>query len=43
MDDIVVRLMAEHARNGGDGAYAWRSRELCGLAAAEITTLRSIL
>ncbi|MEN9418401.1 MAG: hypothetical protein RI988_2021 [Pseudomonadota bacterium] len=40
MDDLVQRLEAEHARNGGQGAYAWSSRELCGKAAAEIRSLR---
>lgn len=39
MSDIVERLRDEHGLNGGQGVYAWRSRELCGEAAAEITRL----
>lgn len=41
--DIVQRLLDEHARNGGQGAYAWQSRELCGKAAAEIARLTEAL
>lgn len=36
MDSLVERLRAEQARNGGQGAYAWTARELCGKAAARI-------
>ena len=39
IDELIERLRTEHARNGGDGAYAWRSRELCGKAADEIERL----
>ena len=41
--DIVQRLKDEHAMNGGQGAYAWQSRELCGKAAAELARLTSQL
>jgi hypothetical protein len=41
MDDLVERLDVEHTRNGGQGAYAWQARELCGKAAAEIRSLRA--
>lgn len=37
--NLIERLRAEHARNGGQGAYAWSSRELCGKAATEIERL----
>ena len=40
MTDIVEKLKAEHCRNGGQGAYAWKARELCGQAASEIEALR---
>ena len=38
-DELVARLRTEHARNGGNGAYAWQSRELCGKAADRIEIL----
>jgi hypothetical protein len=41
--DIVERLRAEGCRNGGQGAYAWRARELCSEAADEINRLREVL
>jgi hypothetical protein len=41
--DIVERLRAEGCRNGGQGAYAWRARELCSEAADEINLLRGLL
>lgn len=41
MTELVERLRAEHARNGGQGAYAWQSRELCGKAADEIERLEA--
>jgi len=37
--NLIERLRAEHVRNGGQGAYAWKSRELCGKAATEIERL----
>lgn len=43
MTDLKERLRTEYARNGGQGAYAWRSRELCGQAAARIETLEAAL
>lgn len=43
MVDIVERLRAEGCRNGGQGAYAWRARELCSEAADEINRLREAL
>ena len=30
---LVERLRIEGIRNGGQGAYAWQARELCGKAA----------
>lgn len=42
-DDLVEQLRDEAGRNGGQGAYAWRSRELCGKAAAKILSLQSQL
>ena len=40
VDRLVNQLKAEHHRNGGQGAYAWQSRELCGKAAAAIAAMR---
>lgn len=49
ISEMVARLREEAARNGGQGAYAWRSRELCGKAAelieaqaAEIRRIRNV-
>lgn len=42
-DDLVEQLRDEAGRNGGQGAYAWRPRELCGKAAAKILSLQSQL
>lgn len=36
---LVYTMEAEHVRNGGQGAYAWTARELCGKGAATLTTL----
>lgn len=39
-DDVAKlkkQLQDEYSLNGGQGAYAWRSRELCGKAAAALT------
>lgn len=41
MDDLLERLRTEKARNGGQGAYAWNSRELCGKAADRIEALQA--
>ncbi len=41
MDDLLERLRTEKARNGGQGAYAWTSRELCGKAADRIEALQA--
>ena len=40
VDRLVSQLKAEHQRNGGQGAYAWCARELCGKAAAAIAAMR---
>lgn len=40
VDRLVSQLKAEHQRNGGQGAYAWQSRELCGKAAAALSAMR---
>lgn len=36
--ELIERLRDENARNGGQGAYAWVARELCGKAADLLTT-----
>jgi len=41
--ELIERLRDEHARNGGQGAYAWQSRELCGKAAEIIAQLQAEL
>ncbi len=38
--DLEARLRDEGGRNGGQGAYAWKARELCIKAADTIASLR---
>lgn len=42
VDRLISQLKAEHQRNGGQGAYAWQSRELCGKAAAALSAMRPV-
>jgi hypothetical protein len=42
-EGLVERLLVESNKNGGQGAYAWRARKLCGEAAAAIQSLQSML
>ncbi len=42
-DGLVERLQIEAARNGGQGAYAWSARELCGKAANKIIELQAAI
>ena len=42
-DGLVRRLRDEAERNGGQGSYAWCSRELCGKAADRIEALQAQL
>ena len=43
LDDLKARLRDEGALNGGNGAYAWKARELCTKAAAAITDLEALV
>lgn len=38
---LCKQLDSEACRNGGDGAYAWRARDLCGKAKTLIETLNA--
>ncbi len=39
--ELKAKLQSEFARNGGQGAYAWGARELCGKASDAITALEA--
>ena len=40
-DDLIARLRDQHGMNGGQGAYAWIARELCGTAADRLAHLEA--
>lgn len=42
LDDLKARLRDEGALNGGNGAYAWKARELCTKAVTAITDLEAL-
>lgn len=39
IEAMVERLLAEGCKNGGQGSYAWKARELCTKAAAMLAAL----
>lgn len=41
LGELIEALKSEACRNGGQGAYAWRARELCGKAADALERLLS--